>query len=87
MPFPRSYERGPIEARKTLGFGLSIRPFRVPMNAAPLKLSEVPTSSKRGIRFPRSYERGPIEANVSGTVSDIGGGFPRSYERGPIEAT
>ena len=61
--FPRSSERGPIEAFSASPRPSCLRAFRVHPNAAPLKpfgAAGLPVSFGR---FPRSSERGPIEAD------------------------
>ncbi len=71
--FPRSYERGPIEALPFRRESSAQHAFRVPMNAAPLKLVIAAASCSAASSFPRSYERGPIEA--SNSRSFLLGGF------------
>ncbi len=64
--FPRSIERGPIEAlipgqRATA----KIQNFRARLSAAPLKLSGLGAGRRlHSSGFPRSIERGPIEAHL-----------------------
>ena len=62
--FPRSHERGPIEA-VLIGSDdvAAMRTFRVHTNAAPLKRKPHLRSVGPSPSFPRSHERGPIEAN------------------------
>ena len=62
--FPRSNERGPIEAPHP-GYAGTPPPsrFRARTSAAPLKLRAYERiASERTREFPRSNERGPIEA-------------------------
>ncbi len=87
IAFPRSYERGPIEATRFLcGLHPHPRPFRVPMNAAPLKPRH-DSHRRHGngtFRVPMNaapLKRLPCKRCGCGTHR-----FPRSYERGPIEA-
>src|SRR5271157_1101036 len=63
MAFPRSRERGPIEAWRGLRGGARDRAhFRAHVSAAPLKQLKF-QRLELGLRiFPRSRERGPIEA-------------------------
>ena len=84
--FPRSLERGPIEAHRHSRSWRFVRNFRVHWNAAPLK--PLPLSSRRyeWRGFPRSLERGPIEAGPPRFCTVPSRSFPRSLERGPIEA-
>ena len=84
--FPRSHERGPIEAYlHLLNFALIFffprSHERGPIEARDFVSDELPDSS-----FPRSHERGPIEAVPLGTLLVASAFFPRSHERGPIEA-
>src|SRR5579883_2980962 len=61
--FPRSPERGPIEAQRVVEISSRTwQYFRAHLSAAPLKQykGQYSHSSKR--EFPRSPERGPIEA-------------------------
>ena len=62
VSFPRSHERGPIEAyARRWGLRREFY-FRAHMSAAPLKQA-ASRSWRISLRpFPRSHERGPIEA-------------------------
>ena len=86
--FPRSFERGSIEA------------IVIPMKLVKLQ-SKFPRSFERGSieatilhdvghktcsTFPRSFERGSIEARRTRTYPNRCALFPRSFERGSIEA-
>src|SRR5579875_719098 len=64
--FPRSFERGPIEAKKPL-VCVSWRSsyFRAHLSAAPLKLLHSLHFAPLYLEFPRSFERGPIEASTA----------------------
>ncbi len=86
--FPRSYERGSIEASPhRLPKTARWRCFHVHMNVALLK--RVPGDLKHIAdgEFPRSYERGSIEAAHQVPTRLRLAAFPRSYERGSIEAS
>ena len=84
--FPRSHERGPIEAIPTQPPFRSFYTFRVHTNAAPLKpILRLGVLTLRQ-PFPRSHERGPIEASRCSGAFRLATFFPRSHERGPIEA-
>ena len=62
--FPRSKDRGPIEA-EMLATHLSMREdFRDRKIAAPLKLAERREFRTDPVGFPRSKDRGPIEAST-----------------------
>jgi hypothetical protein len=86
--FPRSTERGPIEASSGNSCVTdNASDFRVQQNAAPLKRGIDYPIYVSFLLFPRSTERGPIEASrtyLHGTRNWYS--FPRSTERGPIEA-
>ena len=87
--FPRSYERGSIEATPFDSLHVSAGDrFHVRMNVAQLKRSDSSDSERRLRWFPRSYERGSIEAISMCLMARRAGigMFPRSYERGSIEA-
>ena len=87
--FPRSSERGPIEALGILTMLSTVgNYFRAHLSAAPLKLANQIAGRRNVTGFPRSSERGPIEARESSCpLAHLAhGGFPRSSERGPIEA-
>ncbi len=62
--FPRSHDRGPIEAMFGKDFPCSDpTAFRGHMTAAPLKRGRGRRGRSGGLgRFPRSHDRGPIEA-------------------------
>ena len=89
VAFPRSRERGHIEARDHASHdSASSSRFRAHVSAATLKHGiDDRVATRRVPRFPRSRERGHIEAVM--TVSMAATGyceFPRSRERGHIEA-
>ncbi len=62
MAFPRSTERGPIEALRGRSSNAPTRRFRARQSAAPLKPEGVEVLRLEQDVFPRSTERGPIEA-------------------------
>ena len=64
LAFPRSSERGPIEAAPyAAALFCDVVYFRAHRSAAPLKRARVHRCSyRRAYGFPRSSERGPIEA-------------------------
>src|SRR5579875_293003 len=85
--FPRSFDRGPIEAmRIERTRDTRTDYFRDHLIAAPLMLGVVCGRAVCKDLFPRSFDRGPIEAwrpagdQIGKTL------FPRSFDRGPIEA-
>ena len=84
--FPRSRERGPIEASTNFVTPMYFRNFRAHVSAAPLKRIRLPAAQRLRLAFPRSRERGPIEASNRLRLSPTMQLFPRSRERGPIEA-
>ena len=89
VTFPRSSERGPIEAvhRLVAATRCVASHFRAHRSAAPLKhVSDQSRRCRRAHEFPRSSERGPIEATQSPLEPPDLHRFPRSSERGPIEA-
>src|SRR5437660_9756153 len=62
-PFPRSIDRGPIEAQDDYRQALELQGyFRDRLIAAPLKRITRITPWPRISPFPRSIDRGPIEA-------------------------
>ena len=85
--FPRSKERGSVEAVVVVVFIFSVQRFRVRKNAAPLKRCPRDCSEPRAPRFPRSKERGSVEALLLRTAAIFFREFPRSKERGSVEAT
>src|SRR6516225_4076730 len=85
--FPRSIERGPIEACYPRPRLAPLPYFRAQLSAAPLKQGVRHYKIILAAQFPRSIERGPIEAMLSLTILLLSMiVFPRSIERGPIEA-
>ncbi len=62
LPFPRSPDRGIIEATATSGSCLLAPDFRDPRIAASLKRDAPPDRAGRAAAFPRSPDRGIIEA-------------------------
>src|SRR5579875_810992 len=88
MAFPRSPDRGPIEAGVVGGWpeGQPLD-FRDHQIAAPLKHCALTLKRKMDVIFPRSPDRGPIEAlSVCAWCWSCAAAFPRSPDRGPIEA-
>ncbi len=84
--FPRSIDRGPIEAaRSRIGRSRTLD-FRDQLIAAPLKPTSA-ASDVTALAFPRSIDRGPIEALAACPALPRGRAFPRSIDRGPIEAS
>ena len=68
--FPRSYERGSIEAFQGRRVRVSgQKRFHVRMNVAQLKLKDLILDGYNGTVFPRSYERGSIEAATGAIAS------------------
>src|SRR5207244_230917 len=86
-PFPRSIDRGPIEAIREWSSKGTFRHFRDRLIAAPLKLWHDTAFPSTDYTFPRSIDRGPIEADKKLLARVIHIVFPRSIDRGPIEAT
>ncbi len=85
--FPRSNERGSIEAPPGSVQTFSVATaFRVQTNAAPLKHVPIDPEDDTKGTFPRSNERGSIEAFGHALSRRITSTFPRSNERGSIEA-
>ncbi len=84
--FPRSNERGSIEAKQRQAMSGKSMAFRVQTNAAPLKRTPGTEYSRRIEGFPRSNERGSIEAALPRRSLRRWRDFPRSNERGSIEA-
>src|SRR5258708_15976891 len=85
--FPRSRDRGPIEAMKCRGSTAAARKhFRDHVIAAPLKHHTHRTVRLILAPFPRSRDPGPIEAisPLAGPPGELV--LPRSRDRGPIEA-
>ena len=84
--FPRSIERGPIEARPSSGLYRHPGYFRVQLSAAPLKLLEPFTSGPPLQDFRVQLSAAPLKLQI--TEEEVGDAwrFPRSIERGPIEA-
>ncbi len=62
LSFPRSSERGPIEASRRPAAIRSSSNFRAHLSAAPLKQHAARLDDFLAVEFPRSSERGPIEA-------------------------
>ena len=60
--FPRSRERGPVEAPSRDAPRDQFVRFRAHVSAAPLKLGSKRLSYHSSCLFPRSRERGPVEA-------------------------
>ena len=68
--FPRSTERGPVEAVTLRGRGPDrAGPFRARLSAAPLKHAEIASIIRANCTFPRSTERGPVEAREKHAVT------------------
>ena len=67
MTFPRSTERGPIEAWWAVACRGSRNCFPRSTERGPIEAGERLFQRSRDARFPRSTERGPIEA-VSGCM-------------------
>jgi len=87
VDFPRSHERGPVEASTTPARTTAARgPFRALTSAAPLKPTCHSPPKEKPARFPRSHERGPVEASSPWPTRTKWLCFPRSHERGPVEA-
>ena len=85
--FPRSADRGPIEARVASRCrSIRLRDFRDQLIAAPLKHACATRHACGAARFPRSADRGPIEARWRHALQRRHPLFPRSADRGPIEA-
>src|SRR5437016_3739669 len=85
LPFPRSDDRGLIEALRWTLAPDSATYFRDQMIAASLKPHTLP-SIIRIPSFPRSDDRGLIEARRPWQDQKWGCSFPRSDDRGLIEA-
>src|SRR5205085_741533 len=87
--FPRSAERGSIEAVSSRAAScLRVPRFHAQLSVAPLKPRDARRQpNARQPEFPRSAERGSIEANVVEQSAAALQVFPRSAERGSIEAT
>ena len=86
--FPRSAERGSIEAVSSRAAScLRVPRFHAQLSVAPLKPRDARRQpNARQPEFPRSAERGSIEANVVEQSVAESEEFPRSAERGSIEA-
>ena len=67
--FPRSPERGPVEARTSMRRASWRGYFRAHPSAAPLKQFQSLPSLPSLVRFPRSPERGPVEAAQTGVLN------------------
>ncbi len=87
MAFPRSIDRGSIEAPDRQGTWIVVSTFRDQLIAAPLKRLLVEPMGTDHRRFPRSIDRGSIEASGQATLAELLHRFPRSIDRGSIEAT
>ena len=59
--FPRSHERGPIEANATIRGTTPDGTFPRSHERGPIEASGNP-AQPTALQFPRSHERGPIEA-------------------------
>src|SRR5579885_3290495 len=84
--FPRSSERGPIEASSRSC--RTIRPlhhFRAHPSAAPLKLETADTEFLLEEVFPRSSERGPIEAQTVTTFRARSANFRAHPSAAPLK--
>ena len=85
--FPRSNERGSIEALcSCTQVVVRFTGFHVRMNVAQLKQFVVHLLAAFHVTFPRSNERGSIEARQRPVKAEAPVAFPRSNERGSIEA-
>src|SRR5437762_6980611 len=62
LGFPRSPERGPIEASRRMRFCSSSGRFPRSPERGPIEAQEGATGTGSDGKFPRSPERGPIEA-------------------------
>jgi len=85
--FPRSRERGPIEA---MYIGLMSNPdatgFRAHVSAAPLKQLVFVQLQQVAAWFPRSRERGPIEARpLNYLTSSRSSGFRAHVSAAPLK--
>jgi len=84
--FPRSTERGPIEATlRTLERSRRVA-FRVQQNAAPLKPLSFQFGSVNQVTFRVQQNAAPLKPAYAESVRGVVQPFPRSTERGPIEA-
>ena len=62
--FPRSFERGPIEADLIYSYILHILLFPRSFERGPIEASPDLVNRTHAEQFPRSFERGPIEASM-----------------------
>ncbi len=86
-PYPRSHDRGPIEASPSCAGWKMERSYPRSHDRGPVEASK--TGRPRLPEFqdyPRSHDRGPIEASCVLNFGTAFTGYPRSHDRGPIEA-
>src|SRR5258706_494909 len=84
--FPRSPERGHIEAAATLPAHDRRSPFRAPQSAATLKLGGVGVSHGLYLAFRAPQSAATLKLRLPSGAADRCERFPRSPERGHIEA-
>src|SRR2546425_932719 len=84
--FPRSRDRGLIEASPSNDTANAVACFRDREIAASLKLIIAIVFDRGSGLFPRSRDRGLIEAMLRRFHAGCGHPFPRSRDRGLIEA-
>ena len=70
--FPRSTERGPIEASARFRKPGGLRGFPRSTERGPIEARAPPVRRTGGSPFPRSTERGPIEAPVLSATLEVG---------------
>ena len=87
IQFPRSIERGSIEALLQLAEeGQLLSGFPRSIERGSIEALRPKRSQPGRKKFPRSIERGSIEAIIGNRKRRLIGKFPRSIERGSIEA-
>ena len=84
--FPRSNERGSIEAKTYLAGAYRLFKFPRSNERGSIEAPQHPLKRRDGEAFPRSNERGSIEAFRRRKPDLLLSEFPRSNERGSIEA-
>jgi len=60
--FPRSIERGPVEASDIAAIEKRIAAFPRSIERGPVEAEKIKEKTTNKLTFPRSIERGPVEA-------------------------
>ena len=84
--FPRSTERGPIEAIKLLAAVFADDRFPRSTERGPIEASFTRSATRRQTTFRVQQNAAPLKLDAVHRRAGGNGGFPRSTERGPIEA-